>query len=48
MSLTCDFGAVEEGIFASLARRTWSALENSWYFSFDVSYFGWVSDGNKN
>ena len=31
MSLTCDFGAVEEWIVSSLERRTWSDPNKSWY-----------------
>ena len=42
MSLTCYFGALEEGVVSFLARWTRSDLENYWWLYFAVYDFGWV------
>ena len=48
ISLTCDFGYVDELIVASLTRLTQRDLEDYWWLSFSVANFGWVYGGIKN
>ena len=49
MSLTCNFGAVEEWIVESLARLTQIDIDNNWYFIFILMNLdGCPVGGQKN